>query len=146
MGNNERLRLASIDDMPYLLSMSKEFISVSPYRDYPVDDEKLTRQIQHWLTNPNTVFVLDDGLPVGMIAGVINEFLFNVNTVASEMVWWVNPGVRGGGFRLKRAFEQWAQDVGADYVHMSSTADPRVNKYYERCGYRLTESTYIKEL
>lgn len=144
------LRLAVPEDTPILLEMAKKFISVSPYSKYPVIDEKILELIHQCLDyTKNIIFVYttDMGLPVGMLAATTNEFLFNRNRTASEMVWWVEPSYRGrGGTVLKAAFEHWARHVSAEYAHMSSLDTPLVNRYLTRSGYTKTECTFIKEL
>lgn len=144
------LRLATVTDIPDLVRMSKKFISLSPYRDYPVVDEKLVELITQCLDyTKNIIFVYttDEDKPVGMLAATTNEFLFNRERIASEMVWWVDETYRGRGGRvLKAAFEHWARHIGTRWSHMSSLNTPLVDRLLERDGYVKTECTFVKEL
>lgn len=145
-----RLRLATVEDTPTLLEMTKHFISWTPYSHYPVDDEKLLEIIHSCFDySKNIIFVYttDEDEVQGMLAATTNEFLFNRERIASEMAWWVEPAYRGrGGRLLKAAFEHWAKHMGAKYAHMASLNTPKVDALYIRDGYRQTECTFVKEL
>lgn len=144
-----RLRLASVTDMPRLVEMTKNFISLTPYSHYPVDDAKLEDLITQCLDyTRNVIFVYttDEDELQGMLAATTNEFLFNRERIASEMAWWVEPAYRGrGGTLLKAAFEHWARHMGCSLASMSSLDTPAVRKVLARSGYRKTEDTFVKE-
>lgn len=142
------LKLATPEDLPYILEMAKKFAAVSPYKDYPQSDEKIEELILSLMKDRNkTVLVLYmvNDKPVGMIGGMVSEMIFSRDLVASELIWWVDMGFRSRKtLALKEAYEYWAKRIGAKYIQMSNLDDQKIERYYERTGYKLTERAYLK--
>lgn len=144
------LKLAEATDLPDIVDMALKFAAVSPYSELPIEQEKIEELILSMLKDRNkTIIVLymKDDKPVGMLAGMTSEMLFNRELLASEVIWWVEPEHRSRkSFALKEAYEYWAKRVGAKYIQMSNLNDKRVEQFYERTGYKLTERAYLKVL
>lgn len=86
---------------------------------------------------------------VGMLAIVVVPNLFTGYPVAEEIAWWVEPEHRGKGTigpKLLRSAEAWATSRGANMVKMVAPAGSAVGFFYERMGYRLAESAFIKSV
>jgi len=83
----------------------------------------------------------------GMLVGMLSEFIYGDCLIATELAWWVDPEYRGTseGKELLTSFEGWAKDKGCKYITMISL-DEGLGKYYEKCGYLLTERSYMREL
>lgn len=143
------LKLATPEDFPDILRMSKAFAEASPYKDFPMTEEKITELILTLLRDKNKTLIvlyLQDGKPVGMIAGMSSEMIFSREIIASEVIWWVDPEFRGGrrSLALKEAYEYWAKRIGAKYIQMANLNDDKIERYYQRTGYTLTEKAYLK--
>lgn len=138
-----------------ILRMMKDFKTASPYAHVHSDPEKMSQLVDN-MTNASrkeaVVIVYEHkGKAVGLIAGQIGEMLFNRDTVASELMWWVDPEHRNSGaaVRLLSAFEEWARRNGCSMIQMvmveTEQADG-VKRLYTKKNYRTTEQAYIKEL
>lgn len=142
------LKLAGVEDIGAVIDMALSFAKVSPYKDLPIEREKIEELILSLLRDKNkTIIVLymHDGKPVGMIAGMSSEMMFSREIIASEVIWWVEPGFRSRKtLALKEAYEFWAKRIGAKYIQMANLDDQKIERYYERTGYKLTERAYLK--
>lgn len=88
---------------------------------------------------------------VGTLVAAINQSspLFNMEKVALELLWYVNPNHRGVGKQLVELYEQWAKDSGATFAcmaHLSNTHADKLAKFYESRGYKQTEVSYMKRI
>jgi hypothetical protein len=60
-------------------------------------------------------------------------------------MWWVNPEHRSRkSLALKEAYEFWAKKVGAKFIQMANMNDEKIERFYQRTGYDLTERAYLK--
>jgi len=88
-----------------------------------------------------------DEVPVGFLAGAALPFILGLDTVATELAWWVHPESRlkGVGKVLLEAFEEWAKEVGCSMICLSSM-DEETGEVYIKRGYSLKEYSYLKVL
>ena len=95
-------------------------------------------------------FVLErDGQIVGGLGAIKCPDLHYDRTVAVESFWFVKPDCRGKGMALFDAFEKWGKQEGCTHlamIHMMDSYPDRLEKLYERKGYKLWEKHYVKEL
>lgn len=140
------IRKATIEDVNALTEMGIKFGEASPYKDYFTKDK--VRTIADLCAQNLIDFVaFIDDQNKGMIVGHASKFLLGEVKVATEIAWWVNPEDRktSVGKELLEAFEQWAKDEGCKIISMISI-DETLGTYYEKCGYKLTERSYMKVL
>lgn len=80
----------------------------------------------------------------GLIGGMLNTAYCAPSWVyAVEMFWWS----QGDGLALLRAFEEWAQQAGANEIRMTSLAAlPRADRILRHVGYSPAEISYSKVL
>lgn len=95
------IRIASVEDVPAIVAMSKQFYPETPYwTDQGIDfcDETVTDLVDRLVrTGIFAVAEVDDGL-VGMLGTHIVPFMFNASElVCIEAIWWVHPDHRKGG-------------------------------------------------
>lgn len=78
----------------------------------------------------------------GFIGGVISPAYCDPKwLIAVELFWWAESG----GLRLLRAFEDWASEMGASEIRMTSLASlPRADKLLRCRSYAPTEISYQK--
>lgn len=85
----------------------------------------------------------------GVLLACVREHPFGRVLYASETVWWIDPGARGGpaAVRMLREYEAWARRRGCVFIGMAALATfPGAGKLYERAGYKPTETHYMKVL
>lgn len=89
---------------------------------------------------------------IGFAAGATAPLMGNSDyTVGTELVWWLQPQHRGGklGIQLLKALEAAAKAAGCDFwamLYMESSMPEAIEKIYQKMGYQLQETTYLKRL
>lgn len=146
------LKIATEADLSYLLDFARKFHDNSPYREFSFNPEKVSTLILHMINNPiGLILILEkDGIPVGCLAAVVEDFLFGNDRTAMEIMFWVEPGHRGmGSWELPRAYQFWANKLGCKIVTMSSLEGGNtvaLDRIYRGMGFAPYEHTYMKVL
>jgi len=97
------------------------------------------------------IFVLDNGTNiVGTVGVYAYKVFYNDVLRVQEIFWWVDPEYRNtrDSIKLFNKVEEWAQEIGADEVMVSSTvinAD-KIEKFYTKKGFRKMDINYIRSL
>lgn len=149
------LRLATLEDEDQILTLLKNFFNSTIYSSGFMDEDKvrvLIKACTDPLIKENVVLVWEDkGKVVGLIAGQWTELIFNEDKVATELVWWVEPEYRKteAAHQLLGAFEYWADWCGCKSIQMYSLSNEYSNvleRFYKKQGYKLAETSYVKDL
>jgi GNAT superfamily N-acetyltransferase len=149
-----QLRRATPADIPALVAMGGRMHAESPrYSRYPYQPERIRRAVGLMLASP-ACFVLiaeRDGAPAGFFGGMLSEHPFSGHFYAGDAAVYVTPECRGMSIlpRMLRAFERWADDVGAEEVTLGVSTEvqtERTARLYSRLGYRLSGGILAKEL
>lgn len=148
------VRQATLDDVPAIVSMSERFYAETEFPArlrFPFDADSVARIASDLAQSHVMLLAESDGGVVGMVGLYILPFLFNNgHTSAHEIVWWVDPAVQGAGAgkALLAAIEPACAQRGAEAIYMVhlATSPPQAAALYERMGYALTESSYVKRL
>ena len=85
---------------------------------------------------------------VGFICGLYAEPFFSSEKISTEVAWFVNKEYRNStaGFRLMKAYEEWAKGKGVKYVGMTYLENiTDLSEVYEKKGYSKAETQYMKE-
>ena len=85
---------------------------------------------------------------VGFICGMYAEPFFSSEKISTEVAWFVNKEYRNStaGFRLMKAYEEWAKGKGVKYVGMTYLENiTDLSEVYEKKGYSKAETQYMKE-
>jgi len=143
------VRLATEDDLFDVMVLAKEFCKEAP-EAYVWDREKMETVIRQAIEEPNFVLLVSEPSPgevSGVLLGVCSEMYMSRVKVATELAWFVSKESRGArtSLGLLKMFEEWASEVGADYVVMGDikgVAD--LSSFYTKMGYSPSETTYIK--
>lgn len=143
------IRRATHDDVPWLLQELRAFANWNGLRLF--GDEGHAEALLGRLIDTQFVAIATRGTSrLGLIAGVVNPHPFNPDIkMATELWWWVTPDARGSsaGARLLDAFDEWADDSGADLVSFTLEAESPVNpRTLEKRGYRLAEHQFVREV
>jgi len=133
-------RLATLDDMPRILQMGKDFYKVAGITT-GFDDASFTCFCNMLMDGDEnrTLIISDSGLIGGMI---IPAFCNQKWAQAIEVMWW---STSGHGIELLRAFERWAIGRGANEIRLSEISGVSMaGKIYKRIGYAPKETSYSK--
>ena len=137
---------AELKDYEDIVSMTKTYALTSPYKEL-VDVRAVELITKEFLVEDKKIifYVKNDGVPVGFLAGAALPFILGLDTIATEIAWWVDPEFRanGVGSLLLYAFEEWARTTGCAIISLSSM-DAGVGEIYIKKGYKLQEYTYTK--
>lgn len=149
----ETLRLAGLDDIPYLMDLAKTLYETSGWDMIPVDYTKGRAMFEKFIVEGHKdALVLishDKGKPVGVLAAYAFTPIFSQAKVAVECLWYLEPEHRGRrGVEMKKAYEYWANLVGASFVQYGvlGTSPEGLEKLYQRDGMTLSEKVYIKKI
>ena len=143
------IREATLDDMFDILSMSKRFMELGP-DTFVFDRHLLEEFVTPLLDDPNSLVLVSDDKGVdGLIVGFCAKHPFCGYRLAQELIWWVNPEVRGGvkAIRLLQNFVNWSRTVEADFLSMGDvSAVGDLGKLYKRLGLEYAEGSYTMRI
>lgn len=149
----ESLRLATLDDIPYLMGLAKTLYETSGWDMIPVNYEKGRQIFEKFIVEgQKEALVLishDKGKAVGVLAAYAFVPMFSDSKIAVECLWYLEPEYRGHrGLDMKEAYEYWAKLVGADFCQYGvlSTSPPGLEKLYQKEGMTYSEKVYLKKL
>ena len=140
-----------IEDIDLLLPVCKEFVASTKF----LKNFDMSTFCKNWElyigSGMGIIFVSKDeqGKITGMIGGCKYPDPNNGELTATEFFWFVSPEHRGHGIKLFKAFEAWAKAQGCKkviMVHLSDLMPEKVKHVYERFGYQVLETHYVKEV
>lgn len=150
------VRPATLEDMPYILDFGRQFFAKTELRQsVEFDGLSFTQALESFIQGLGFeagVFVLENSVPVGVIAGLCYSTWFNEHVkTGQDLFWWIEPDERGFAQAKKMldALETWASERGAKWFTMAATETMRpgtVEKFYLRRGYTLSERHFIRRL
>ena len=144
------LEVAGSYDLSDLVALCEEATEVSPFSSMKRTREQTEASILNWIQDKEKFLVLTlwcDIKMVGVLIGFITQDHPSLDmNVAMELVWYVQPAHRKvkASLTMVEAFEYWARKKGAKATIMADYGR-KLEKLYNRKGYRTLETTYIKE-
>lgn len=144
--NKDPLYIATEEDISTVLKLAMSFAKATGYKEL-ITEERVEALIKTLVTSDNNSTIVLLWKDVGVLAGAKAPFLYGPHLTATELFWWVEPDYRklGVGEQLLNAFEFWAEKVGCDLITMVGL-DNKLDKYYNKKGYKLYERAYMKKL
>lgn len=142
------VRRATSADLDVVTAMGVAFLRESQYRQILTENPQQMRALAGQLLDDARGFLLvadRGGTLVGMMGCYLLSHPLSADLVATELFWWVDPTRRGVGLRLLRSAERWAKESGAIALQMIAP-EPRVQRLYEKLGYRFVEASYQRRL
>lgn len=112
-----------------------------------VTNDRLDQMIQ--VCKEISFFLVHEGKPVGLIAGMVVNNLTNGKMALQEVIWYVYKEHRRSGRKLLEYFEQAAKSRGCSQIVMAlmcNSGMEKLGKFYERMGYTPFEIQYMKEI
>ena len=137
-----------------MVAVAHEIHAHSLYKDLPMDDAKLVRQLAAaGGLAPDRYFRLAvrEGEVLGGFFGGANKTFFCNALLARDMGWWVKESARGGAAAvlLLTDFEVWAHGMGCSKVMIGQAGVENIDRtmqLYQNCGYTLTGYNTAKEI
>ena len=90
-----------------------------------------------------------DGELIGVLGGCITAGMVSTDKVFQELIWFISKKHRASGFKLLKALEKKCKEWGVKQILMVCLNNKHyegLNNFYQRVGYQLLESHFIKEL
>lgn len=148
------IRNATVGDIPALIELGTRMYLESRYAETSPFDEQKCADLAKQLINAEFGVVLvveESGQLVGWVAGGIGEQYFSHERMAFEYGVFIAAEHRGGtaGYRLVKAFIDWAKNHGARVINMGITTgvhEERTGELYQRLGLARTGSLYSMEV
>ena len=143
------IQKATIADLPEVAVLLEEFRGLSRFLD---GDQRVFIQSWTGLLNSDVGVIFmqrEAGKIVGLLGGVAYPDVNTGRLVATEFFWFVRESARGGGLRLYKDFERWAQARGCQtiqMVHLLDVQPERMERLYHRMGFSAVETHYMKAL
>lgn len=143
------IRRATADDVPGIGLMAEAFVASTEYRALlSLKPEFIAMLAEQLITNDNALALVceADGRLVGMMGVLAFPHMMSGETIATEVVWWMEPDHRGrDGIRMLRQAEAWAKEQGATILQMIAP-NIRIERFYDLLGYVPVERSYQKRL
>ena len=145
------IRPAVETDIPAIVRMARRFYDTTTYAQMTPMDDDTVGDLARQLMDSVLLVAEQQNQLVGMVGLVIAPFFFNRSILtAHEVVWWVDPGIRGSrtAYALLRALESACRAKGAQAIQMAhlSTSPPQAGGLYQLAGYSHTETAYTKRI
>ena len=143
------IRLALNEDVPEMLRMCELFFNASGYSDITTFNKDDMEQLLLRLIESGTLLTDGESTLLGFV--VFPMFMNQSTSVAQELFWWVDEDKRntGVGIQILKKAETTAKDLGATTMIMLSIKSldgEKVNRMYERLGYKEREQSYMRIL
>jgi hypothetical protein len=146
-----KVREATQEDLFELLMLGYEFIKEGPDHLKPFEKDLVEERLANAIDNEDyVVLVLDiNGSLEGALVGACISPWMMSEKFAVELAWFVRKSSRDGrgSIKMVKAYEAWAKSKGVTKICMSDlTKLQGLGKLYNRLGYTLSETSYIKEV
>lgn len=135
------IRRASQSDLAEAVAFATQFHAESVHSYIPI----VPQVLEAWMADligQGIVYLSERGI----IGGLLSPIYFNPDyKVAVELFWWAPVG----GHELRKAFEAWAVEQGANSIQFSGQRNERaeiVEKLFRRAGYAPVETGFVKRV
>lgn len=142
------IRPATRADIPAMIRMARRFHEASPAASLTFSPQAAAMASMAAVDDQSILaVVLDlDGVCGALVAQAM-VYPLGSQIIAKESVFWIEPEARGRwAMAMIRAYEAWADGIGAVAVGLSCFSDGRTQKLFERAGFRPAEINTIKGL
>ena len=92
-----------------------------------------------------------EGEIVGALIAVVSELPINDLTFSQELMFWIDPEHRKGrtAIKLIDMYVDWSEERGCNFTRLSeldNILEKKAGSLFERKGFKLTETAYVKEI
>jgi hypothetical protein len=148
------LKLAEVSDIPEILTTFNKMHKETSYKLMQLDPDKIAVSLETIIEGEQregvVVLAYDEGRIEGILVTTIMEYSFSSDTIAAEIMFWVNEGAKHHVvLSLWKAWEYWSDNCGATKKQMSvltSKRPRRFSRFLKTKGYTKTEEAYVKDI
>ena len=149
----ELLDARHLEDLRGIVGMFADESGLETQYDAYLNFEHMRLQLEHLIAMDMVgvlVWKSDANVILGTLIFSVTPNMFTGDLEAREIVWYVQPRWRNSrmGLKLLSEFERIAsEDYDAPIIimtHLEASMPDRLKKYYERKGYALLETNYVK--
>lgn len=151
------IRVVEYDEAEQCAELGERFYKEQkPFSQVPYCPEKIIHLVKHvWLPNPQKylplVAVDKNNKIYGGFVGVIEDYYFNYESYATDVLIYVDKDKRGdiAAIRFLREFEKWARSQGVKEIRPATSTRININRlqqFYEKMGYQTTGFNFLKEI
>jgi L-amino acid N-acyltransferase YncA len=147
-----KIRPASAADIPALVELLFAMRDETRYAGLEVSPERLARNLGTQFSRMDATqccFVAEnaDGALAGVLAGSLQQFLFEEFVTATEGLFYVHPSARGttAAVKLIYGFREWAIARGVREIQFSVRSGrdiARTDRLMKRLGFNLIGGNY----
>lgn len=145
--NVVQLKIEELDD---LVDLAEKFYASSEF----LNGFKKNVAKKSWVhfidTGIGVIFGLkEDNELHGMLGAIKSIDAHTGDFIAVELFWFVSEEKRGEGLKLIKAYEKWALEQKCKRIaigHLQDLMPARLEKIYNKLGYKLAEKSYVKEV
>uniref|UniRef100_A0AAU6W040 Aminoglycoside acetyltransferase n=1 Tax=Pseudomonas phage Ulina01 TaxID=3138549 RepID=A0AAU6W040_9CAUD len=148
-----RTRQATLLDMLLIAPLADRYSKEANTKGFPVELDYSLQQAAATIMMDDGCFliVFDDNEAVGFLWGFCCALPWNPAKLAMDTLLYVEPHYRGSraGYKLVKAWEEWARERGATSVQLSVASgihEDKTAEFYQRMGYNHIGTEYRKEL
>lgn len=92
-----------------------------------------------------------EGEIVGALIAVVSELPISDLTFSQELMFWIDPEHRKGrtAIKLIDMYVDWSEERGCSFTRLSeldNILEKKAGSLFERKGFKLTETAYVKEI
>ncbi len=143
MSKGKLVRRATLDDIQRFVELGMRFYDEEGGRK--ASPKALAGFALSHVLDPNRVYLAAGDPIAACLCGMIAPHYLTGEPTAFKTAWYAIPGARGYGAYLLRAFEAWANDMGARRMIVAGRL-PRTLTLLERLHYQPLETVYTKDL
>lgn len=148
------IKKATVQDIDKLVNTGIGVLGDMPnYATSEYDPEHVKTMATAYIALPNLGIFFEelDGEIVGLYMGIVSFHWFSPTLELSEIMLWVRSDHRGKSIarKLISASEEWAITQGAKRSVLATSSGykiDKIEKYYNRLGYKTTGLQCTKEL
>lgn len=142
------VRLARRRDIPQVVALGEEFALISqPVHGFSISRARIIEFANNVIETENCLAIVleEDGVIVGIMAGLITKIFFSEDVALQELVWYVKKGYRG--LIMLNVFEKFAGAMGATKIIVGNKpAFYDLTRLYLRRGYTMIENQFAKNV
>jgi len=142
------VNLATPEDQGLLFTYLKNTLEASPaYSSLTLDPgmalESIRMRLVTKLEDGCTLIAFHGEKPVGALSGAKTDLPFSKDKIATEFLFYVEPGHPKAAYKLLEAYAYWARKVGCKVLSVGTFEH---KEHFIRKGFRKAEAVYLKEI
>ena len=148
-----KIREALNEDVSRIVEMGSRSLVEGPYREHLADRPDITAALAKKLlmeTERAEILVAEsESKLIGLFAFIVFSHYYSGESVAGEMIWYVEPEARKGSnaaLELLWAAEAKARSLGAKKMQLTAPTDEIAAMYAKLRGYHKVETAFQRAI